>query len=1045
MKAQTKKRIAIIMIWLVFLALTSAAVFSMKYRVIRDDAKEELTYQSAAVANQMDMILENDFITQIKSQRMEFSKLKALSKVLDLIKDDSKVPDVLQDFMDVADVYGLSVYDRDGNVLYHYGEDFELEVDQEVIAQTLDRHVFQYMDEFIKDIDLFRSELLSIGGSVDNDTPTSMWSARNDSWLLATKIEIDDDEKLLTSKLSWRSVISNVRIGREGYVIAVDDTAGVLLVNKDRSMEGHPVESLNIRTEGSTEAATPEVLKNAFSEAGSIGKIQLDGQTYYATRVNVDGVFMLAVLPLKEIIEDTVSSVVMLLLMVLFISGVFMLYAFFHVEDTEEASTREKGRLVWNRILAGKLAIVSALTVIMLLICGTLVETMISYAEIYRYSSKKADNIVEILDSDLNSVEKMKKWISEDYLIKCRIAGCLIKHLDDNDLTKNYLEELSEQLGVRYVYIFDANGKIKLTNSPYDKITVKSDSPFYLLLEGREELAGEPEYDEVSGKNLQRFAVSLRGQDNELEGILMLVADETEIQTLTKNLGPGNVFNRITLSDDTYVMRIEADDLIMKSFDIVNDGNRESALDSYDITDISARTLGLDDTIIRDQFNGNLKIVDESYFASVRRVDDNFFVVMKLQSHLEFKNWMMLLLICGASVIYIVLIVIVSCLHKKKEEVEQPEITETESEQDKEAEEMGRREDDVLAMLGSIINRNKPYFETRWPDDSIKWKDKTTDEKFSSSLRLIVVFVAAAMIIYGFATGDDSSWHYFVSGEWEKGFNLYSLVSCGMIIFQMIVLKMIVHKILFLTARAVDSKGETICHLMDSFLRYALAIAAVFLCMANCGVNTTALSLTGGVVGVVFGIGCQNVVADILAGILMTFEGVVRAGDFVSYNGQFGVILSIGVRTLKLKWFGEITAVRNNDFKTFVYMPSEQETRVVTYLNIDLNESIERVEEVIQREIPRINEKLCEISDSKIGGPKYRGVQKITENCVVLSFAIYCKGMYYGWMNRTLNGELKRMCERNGINLAKQQVVINEPIVYPDLTVLEEEAGIAED
>ena len=54
---------------------------------------------------------------------------------------------------------------------------------------------------------------------------------------------------------------------------------------------------------------------------------------------------------------------------------------------------------------------------------------------------------------------------------------------------------------------------------------------------------------------------------------------------------------------------------------------------------------------------------------------------------------------------------------------------------------------------------------------------------------------------------------------------------------------------------------------------------------------------------------------------------------------------------------------------------------------------------------------------------------------MVLSFAIFCKGMYYGWLRRALNRELKLMCERNGINLAAQQVVVHEPERYPDLTV----------
>lgn len=100
-------------------------------------------------------------------------------------------------------------------------------------------------------------------------------------------------------------------------------------------------------------------------------------------------------------------------------------------------------------------------------------------------------------------------------------------------------------------------------------------------------------------------------------------------------------------------------------------------------------------------------------------------------------------------------------------------------------------------------------------------------------------------------------------------------------------------------------------------------------------------------------------------------------------------------------------------------------TGTTTYLTVDLAEPLERVEGILEEELPKIHEKLCEISGSEVGGPKYRGVSKITESGVVLSFSIYCKGMYYGWLQRMLNRELKLMCERRDIRIAMNQMVLH--------------------
>jgi hypothetical protein len=151
------------------------------------------------------------------------------------------------------------------------------------------------------------------------------------------------------------------------------------------------------------------------------------------------------------------------------------------------------------------------------------------------------------------------------------------------------------------------------------------------------------------------------------------------------------------------------------------------------------------------------------------------------------------------------------------------------------------------------------------------------------------------------------------------------------------------------------------------------------------------------------------------------------------YNGNPNVILSIGVRTTRLRWFGEVTIVRNNDFKNFVGYPPTKKNREIVYLTIDLKESLERVEAVLDRELPLINERLNEICEVPVTGPKYRGVGEINENGVELSFAIFCKSSHCRWVRIQLYRELKFMCERNGINLAMHQIVMNEPEEYPSL------------
>lgn len=249
----------------------------------------------------------------------------------------------------------------------------------------------------------------------------------------------------------------------------------------------------------------------------------------------------------------------------------------------------------------------------------------------------------------------------------------------------------------------------------------------------------------------------------------------------------------------------------------------------------------------------------------------------------------------------------------------------------------------------------------------------------------------------------------------------------------MVMIKLLCHRLLYLTARVTDARGETICHLIDNSLGYILFIIGVFFCLSAIGVSLATLSLTGGVAGVIFGIGCQNIVADILAGIIMVFEGVVCAGDFVSYNGQFGSVLSIGVRTTLIKYYGDLMIVRNNDFKNYIKMGANVKSRINVDLWIDLHESLERVESIFNREQQQIHDEVCAFAwDKEIEGPTYRGIKTISENGYAMNFVLLVKGMNYGWALRGLNRSLRFMCERNNIQIAMPQIVVNEPLQKQD-------------
>ena len=158
----------------------------------------------------------------------------------------------------------------------------------------------------------------------------------------------------------------------------------------------------------------------------------------------------------------------------------------------------------------------------------------------------------------------------------------------------------------------------------------------------------------------------------------------------------------------------------------------------------------------------------------------------------------------------------------------------------------------------------------------------------------------------------------------------------------------------------------------------------------------------------------------------MSLEGIVCVGDFLFFDGKPANVLSIGVRATRLKFFSEITVVRNNEFKNFVLRPADRDDLVSTAIVIDANESLKHVEDILEEELPKIHERLCTIADDSLKGPNYSGVNRIYENGVELSFSVICKGRYWLKLQREMNRELKLLCERHHITIAVQQVKVTE-------------------
>ena len=279
----------------------------------------------------------------------------------------------------------------------------------------------------------------------------------------------------------------------------------------------------------------------------------------------------------------------------------------------------------------------------------------------------------------------------------------------------------------------------------------------------------------------------------------------------------------------------------------------------------------------------------------------------------------------------------------------------------------------------------------------------------------------------------DSIFNYIVDGGWEKGVNIFAITASIMIIAVVLTGTEIVKRILKLLASVFGARGETVCRLISSFIKYVAIVAMLYYCFALFGVDTATLLASAGILSIAISLGAKDMVGDILAGLFIIFEGEFRVGDIVMIGDWRGTVLEIGVRTTKIEDGSKNIKIIRNSNVTDVINMTKRSSYAFCDVGIEYGESLERVENILEKEFPAIRRHLPAITD----GPFYKGVVSLGDNSVNVRILVQCEEADRIQLERDLNREMKLIFDKYDINIPFPQVVINQPVEFQKATEYE--------
>ena len=291
----------------------------------------------------------------------------------------------------------------------------------------------------------------------------------------------------------------------------------------------------------------------------------------------------------------------------------------------------------------------------------------------------------------------------------------------------------------------------------------------------------------------------------------------------------------------------------------------------------------------------------------------------------------------------------------------------------------------------------------------------------------LLLFVAC--IISELATPNSNIANWMKSNIWDVNKTLISLKSHIPVLINSLIYIVLVYavckivRIIFSVRMKKSNRTKTVFSLLDGFVKYACAIAIIILILKACGVDTTALVASVGVLTLVVGLGAQPLIADIIAGIFIIFEDEYHVGEIVTINDFRGEVIEIGIRSTKLlDAAGNIKIINNSAIGDVINLSRELSLAVVD-CDFPYDVPIEYVEKILKDNFDNIAKNIPAIKE----GPYYKGVCMYKDSNVTIKIVAKCIEEDRFQVERDMNREYRRLLKENDIDIAYPQVVINYP------------------
>lgn len=182
---------------------------------------------------------------------------------------------------------------------------------------------------------------------------------------------------------------------------------------------------------------------------------------------------------------------------------------------------------------------------------------------------------------------------------------------------------------------------------------------------------------------------------------------------------------------------------------------------------------------------------------------------------------------------------------------------------------------------------------------------------------------------------------------------------------------------------AATKRARTATSVVTTLGTLVIALVATLMVLEAAGVSVTALVATAGIGGVALGLGAQNLVRDVVAGLFILSENQYDVGDQVSVAGVEGTVEAISLRTTVLRGLDGTRLVVSNGEIRISANSTRTYSRCVVGVPVSYDADIDAALAVVRTVASQLAHDTT-LAPQLAGPPMVLGVDALTDTSIML-------------------------------------------------------------